>query len=215
MSVTFGEAVGRLDEEAFYALYGSWKAMAPERVAELLSAAGVGWWIAGGRAARVGAAPRRHEDTDVVIRVRDLDAARQAMRGWHLWQNIGGALCPLLPGVPLAEDCVQLWVRREARQPWRLDFLIDRGSTDEEWVFKRDASVRLPWDQATHTVDGVGCLRPEVALLFKAKLDRPKDRADLLAAGLAPARRTWLAGTLEKLGYHEWAELAREHAGRT
>jgi hypothetical protein len=52
-----------------------------------------------------------------------------------------------------------------------------------------------------------GALRP---LLYKARLDRPKDRADLLAARLDPAGRAWLAGTLERLGYDAWARLARQ-----
>jgi hypothetical protein len=55
--------------------------------------------------------------------------------------------------------------------------------------------VRLPWQRAVRTVDGVSYRRPEVALLFKARLDRPKDRADLLAAGLEPQARAWLADT--------------------
>jgi hypothetical protein len=85
--------------------------------------------------------------------------------------------------------------------------LLDRHSTDGEWVYKRDARVRLPWDKAVHAVDGVEYLRPEVALLFKAKHDRPKDHADLLAAHLDPAARSWLADTLELLGHREWARL--------
>ena len=60
-----------------------------------------------------------------------------------------------------------------------------------------------------HAVDGVEYLRPEVALLFKAKHDRPKDHADLLAARLDPAARSWLADTLGLLGHREWARLAR------
>ena len=89
--------------------------------------------------------------------------------------------------------CGQLWVRREARQPWRFEFLLDRLSMDEEWVYKRDVRVRLPWDRAVRTIGGVGYLRPEVALLFTANHDWPKDRADLLAARLDPAGRE-LAG---------------------
>ena len=71
------------------------------------------------------------------------------------------------------------------------------------------AWVRLPWARAVHTVDGISYFRPEVALLFKARPDRPKDRADLAAARLDPAGRAWLADTLELLGHHEWARLAR------
>ena len=31
-------------------------------------------------------------------------------------------------------------MRRDARSPWRMEFLIDRVSTGTEWVFKRDES---------------------------------------------------------------------------
>jgi hypothetical protein len=210
VSDAFREAIGRLDEDAFQALYGSWDPVAPQEVAELLAGAGVSWWIAGGRAARAGAPPRRHEDTDVAIRAGDLEAVRRVMGGWHLWEAVDGALRPLLPGVPLTPECGELWVRRDARQPWRLEFLLDYHSTGDEWVFKRDTSIRLPWRRALHTVGGIGYLRPEVALLYKARLDRPKDRADLLAARLDPAGRAWLAGTLERLGYDAWARLARQ-----
>jgi hypothetical protein len=76
-------------------------------------------------------------------------------------------------------------------------------------LFKRDARVRLPWERAVHTVDGIPFLRPEVALLHKAHLDRPKDRADLAVARLDPDARAWLAGTLEQLGHHTWAHIVR------
>jgi len=210
MSVPFLEAVDGLDEEAFQALYGPWEPLAPDEVAELLAASGMRWWIAGGRAARAGAAPRQHADTDVSVLAGDLPAVRQVMGGWHLWEAVEGTLRPLLPGVALTAGCHQLWVRRDARRPWAMEFLLDAVSTSEEWVFKRDPSVRLPWARAAHTVDGVGYLRPEVALLYKARPDRAKDRADLAAARLDPDARAWLAGTLERLGYREWAQLARE-----
>jgi hypothetical protein len=144
-----------------------------------------------------------------VVRIGELGAVREAIRGWHLWEAVDGALRPLMDGVPVSESCGQLWVRRDARQAWRLEFLLDRSSTDDEWVFKRDSRVRLPWHRAAHVVDGVGYLRPEAALLFKARPDRPKDRADLLAARLEPEARAWLADTLEALGHHDWARLAR------
>lgn len=48
-------------------------------------------------------------------------------------------------------------------------------SAMRDWVSKRDTSVRLPWERAVHTVGGIGYLRSEVALLLKARADRPKD----------------------------------------
>jgi hypothetical protein len=76
--------------------------------------------------------------------VPDLDSIRRVMGGWHLWEVADGALRPLLAGVAPSPACEQLWGRLEARQPWRFEFLLDRLSTDEEWVYKRDARVRLP-----------------------------------------------------------------------
>jgi hypothetical protein len=207
MDSAFARAANDLDEETFQALYGRWDPMEPGRVAELFGGSAVRWWVAGGRAARIGAVPRRHEDTDVALRRSDLDKLRGALSGWHLWEANSGALRPLLPGLPTTEGCEQLWLRRDAGHPWRLDLQLD--PSDEEWVFKRDASIRMPWARALRTVDGVRYLRPEVALLYKARLDRPKDRDDLAAAVLDADARTWLADTLEHLGHHDWARLAR------
>src|SRR5262249_837008 len=136
------------------------------------------WWIAGGRAARVGAVPRPHEDIDIMGLADDLGELREGIGGWALWGGVDGAVRPLRPTVGPRPECGQLWVRRDVRSPWRLEFLVDRVSTDQEWVFKRDPSVRLPWSRAVHVVDGIGYLRPEVALLFKPRGDRAKDRAD-------------------------------------
>jgi hypothetical protein len=209
MSVPFHQAIDGLDDASFHALYGPWDPMPPELMAGLLADCSARWLVAGGRAARAGAPPRHHEDTDVAIAVADLGAVRETLRDWHLWEANDGALKPLLPGVALTPDCQQLWTRRAAGQPWRFEFLVDWHSTDGEWVYKRDTRVRLPWDKAAHTVEGVEYLRPEVALLFKAKHDRPKDRDDLVAAHLDRSGRDWLADTLDLLGHREWARLAR------
>ena len=133
------------------------------------------------------------------------------MADWHLWEASSGALRPLLPGVALSEGCQQLWARRNAREPWQLDLPLDRSG--DEWVFKRDARVRVPWERALQTVDGIPYLRPEIALLHKAHHDRPKDREDLAAAQLDTDARDWLARTLEMLGHHSWAQPVR--AGQT
>jgi hypothetical protein len=203
----FAVALGKLDEDAFQLLYGRWDPLEPSQVADLLSSAPVRWYVAGGRAARVGAQPRHHDDTDVAVRADDLGQLRTVLADWHLWEAVSGALRPLLPGVALATGCQQLWARRNAREPWRLDLLLDRSG--DEWVFKRDARVRVPWERVLQTVDGISYLRPEIALLHKAHLDRAKDREDLAAAQLDAGARDWLVRTLEMLGHHSWAQLVR------
>ena len=138
VSDAFARAINDLDEEAFQLLYGRWDPLEPEQVADLLSALTGRWCIAGGRAARVGATARQHDDTDVVVRADDLDELRKALQDWHLWEANSGTLRPLLPGAALTEGCDQLWARRNAQEPWQLDLLLDRSG--DEWVFKRGAS---------------------------------------------------------------------------
>src|SRR3984885_9854447 len=204
MTVPFREAVNGLDEASFQALYGRWDPLTPEQFSDLLAGCGARWIVAGGRAARVGAPARHHSDIDISIRAADVGLIRAVMRDRPLGEADDGALKPLLPGVALTPDCEELWVRRDAGQPWRFEFLLDRYSTDDEWVYKRDPRGRLPLHRAVHTVGAVEYLRPELALLFKAKNDRPKDRADLLAAHLDPSGRDWLAETLDLQGQREW-----------
>ena len=120
------EAINNLHEETFQALYGRWVPLEPAQVAELFCASSVRWWIVGGRAARVGAPARNHEDTDVAVRINDLDELRNALSDWHLWEANSGTLRPLLPGDHLTEGCAQLWARRDAQHPWQLDLQLDR-----------------------------------------------------------------------------------------
>ncbi len=72
-------ALKDLDEEAFQLLYGRWDPLEPDQVADLFSEASLRWYVAGGRAARVGAPARHHEDTDVAVRADDFDQLRQAL----------------------------------------------------------------------------------------------------------------------------------------
>jgi hypothetical protein len=86
MGSAFAKAVNDLDEESFQALYGRWDPLEPAQVAELFRASSVRWWIAGGRAARIGAPARHHEDTDVAVSLEDIDELRKDLADWHLWE---------------------------------------------------------------------------------------------------------------------------------
>ena len=161
MGNAFAKVVNDLDEQAFQALYGRWDPLDPAQVAELFGASPVRWWIAGGRAARAGAPDRHHDDTDVAVRIDDLDRLRHDLSAWHLWEASSGTLRPLLPGDHLTGGCEQLWARRDAQHPWQLDLVLDR-SGDDGWAFKRDPRIRVPWERAVHTVHGIPYLRPEL-----------------------------------------------------
>lgn len=199
------------DAESFQAWYGAIRPLVPTAVAQLFAGSGLRWAIAGGRAARIGARESRaHEDTDVEVPAVQLPALRAHLVDWHLWQADDGWLRPLLPDDPLREGVNQLWVRRDAGSPWVLDVLLVPGD-GSEWVYRRDESTRLPWSRAHHVADSITYVRPEVALLFKAKQDRPKDRADREAAELTAEGRAWLVERLRAEGRNQWAEAVSRH----
>jgi hypothetical protein len=196
------------DEESFQAWYGPVRGLTPREVADLFVGSGIRWAVAGGRAARVGAKQsRHHEDTDVEVPATQLGRLREHLAEWHLWQVDDGGLRPLLADDELRPGVHQLWLRRDSSQPWVLDVLLVPGD-GEEWVYRRDEDVRLPWSRAHWVVGDATYVRPEIALLFKAKHDQSKDRSDLAAARLTEDGRAWLVERLRAEGRHEWAELA-------
>lgn len=214
MRRAFAKALDSLDDEQLAALYGRCDPLQPQQVAELLAGLEARWFIVGGRAARAGSAARSHDDTDVAVDIAGLGALRAQLADWDLWEAHEGTLRPLLPSDSMLKGREQLWMRRDSSQPWRLDILLDFSSRfgPDEWVFKKDNRIRVPWDRALQVIDGISYLRPELALLHKAHLDRPKDRGDLAAAQLRPEVRAWLAATLDEIGRHHWANLARSAA---
>jgi hypothetical protein len=61
MRRAFALALDGLEEERFQSLYGRLDPFAPSEVVELLAGSDVRWFIAGGRAARIGAPERRDQ----------------------------------------------------------------------------------------------------------------------------------------------------------
>lgn len=117
-------------------------------------------------------------------------------------------LRPILPGIRVLDDEEQFWLRTDAASPWLLDLLATPTDGDN-WVFKQDHRITRPFDEAVARFGGIPVMAPEVALLFKAAHDRPKDRADLRAVlpRLDAGQRDWLATSLRTWqGEHAWLE---------
>lgn len=208
--------VNDLDVQDFERLYGRWARRTPDDVAALLADYPGVWWIAGGWALQAfTGVEREHDDIDPSVLRDDLALLRRHLAGrLDVWTATDGALRPLLPDdAPdahpddvLPEGCGQVWTRQHAAAPWELDVLLSPGSADE-WVYKRDASLRMPLREALWERDGVRYLQPEIQLLHKAKAARPKDLLDLDSTlpHLGPRRRAWLAEALERtLPAHPW-----------
>jgi len=205
------------EDAEFFRRYGDWAPLDPAGLAAFMDGFPRPWWIVGGWAieAFTGAA-REHEDVDLSILACDVPALREHVGDrWHLWSNHGGTLRPLDDRFPepISTES-QIWVRASARDPWVIDLPItpDRGGL---WTNKRLPRHVAPLEEVTWVAgDGIRYLAPEVALLYKAALHRPKDDRDLerTLPLLAATARAWLAEAVAELyPLHPWLErLARD-----
>jgi hypothetical protein len=200
-------------------LYGSWAARTPRDVAALFANYSGVWWIAGGWAIEAFTGKHReHHDIDPSVLRDQLPLLRRYFAGrFDLWSAATGALRPLLPSdrpeasgdEVLLPGCGQLWLRESAADAWEYDILLSLGSS-EEWIYRRDPSLRLPLSSALWEQEGVLYLQPEIQLLYKAKARRAQDDADFRVTLplLDARRRAWLRDALAKTlpGVdHPWA----------
>ena len=184
-------------------------------VAALFGAAPFRWWISGGLALELhlGRTWRDHEDADVGMTRDDVPLLGAVLASWEIWLAAGGRLSRWT-GRPLQSGSHEnnLWCRRTADGPWELDVTVGDGDRNA-WIYRRDPTVRLPWDEAIlHTRDGLGYLAPELQLLFKSKDIRPKDELDAreVIPSLELTRQRRLADLLPEP--HPWRALLRSRA---
>ncbi|MDJ0952499.1 MAG: hypothetical protein QNJ81_02350 [Acidimicrobiia bacterium] len=154
-----------------------WVPMAIDEVLSHMAGAPFRWWLSGGHALEmhVGHSWREHEDTDLGLVRGEVDVVFEWFAGWSLAVAARGTVSEW-DGRPLADGENNIWARR--RDEWEIDLTIGDG-TDDEWVYRRDPTVRRPWRNAVlYNRDGVPYLAPDVQLLFKSKAVRPKDDVD-------------------------------------
>jgi aminoglycoside-2''-adenylyltransferase len=198
------------EEAVFRALYGPWQPLSPTEVARELAGFDRPWWVVGGWAIEAATGYRReHEDTDISILACDVPAFVEFLTGrWHVWNNAGGVLHPLGDRWKTVDDPgSQLWLRADATSPWVLDVPLT-PSEDGMWTNKRVAGHVAPVEAVTWTAaDGIRYLLPEIVLVYKARLRRPKDDPDFEATlpVLPRDRRQWMRRALADLvPDHHW-----------
>ena len=186
----------------------AWDAWSPHEAARHLEALTAPWYVTAGWALDLflGVQTREHPDLEIGVPEHRFAEVREVLSGFELVAVGDGQAWAL------SEESLttyrQTWVR-EPGGPWRVDVMREPWDGDT-WVFRRDAMVRLhAASLISRTADGIPYLQPEVVLLFKAKVVRPKDEVDFAAVlpHLGSNRRSWLrdALTLVHPG-HAWLE---------
>ena len=194
----------RAEDVYWFNLYGPWDALDMAGAVEFFDGFDRPWWLVGGWAIEAfTGAPREHEDIDVSILACDAPALREFVGDrWHLWTNVNGLIRPMSDQYPdLPEPDAQIWVRRNASSPWVMDMPVT-PDIDGLWQNKREPEHIAPLDEVTWVTDaGVRVINPEIALLFKARIERTKDRRDLDRALplLDGDQRAWLRDAVGRL----------------
>lgn len=189
----------------------NWEPLSLERAVAVFTGASFRWWICGGVALELYAEDtwRPHDDLDVGILRTEADSVYIWLTpAWDLWVAARGRLTPWHgEALDRGKDENNVWARESPDAPWRFDLTVGSGN-GIEWIYRRDESIRQPWDLAVQrTIDDIPYLTPEIQLLFKSKNPRPQD--DLDAERVIPLLDIRQKGFLENgLGKgHPWHAL--------
>lgn len=164
------------------------------RVTDAMKGYGRPWWVAGAWALdlHLGRRTRPHADIEISVLRADLPVLSEHLRGLDVQRVVAHATLEPWDGSSFGPPSHQLWTRDAATEdtswqafaedPTHLDFLVE-DVIDDRWVFRRDERITLPRAEiGARTSAGVPYVRPEIALLYKAKGSRFKDQRDFRVA---------------------------------
>lgn len=210
---------------------------AEARAMDAMAGCRMPWWVAGGWALElhVASARRRirpHADLEIAILRRDeralFDHFAGHLAGWQLCAVVRPGVLEDWDGRTLPRDVHQIWARRGAplppdphrfaADPTVIEIFFERADGDT-WSFRRWPSIARPLAAFGSTsARGVPFVRPEVALLYKAKHRRFKDQRDFDASAptLDATGRMWLATALDEVHPgHAWSTELRSSCDAT
>jgi aminoglycoside-2''-adenylyltransferase len=181
------------------------------RVADVMRTHRGPWGFAGGWAIDlfVGAATRPHADIDVALLRDDQEELRRTLADARIDKVVRGARLPWLADERLESPVHELHATWPDGAHLEL-VLNDRDVKTDEWVYRRDARVRLPLSRTFHSAGDIPYLAPEIVLLFKSRTPAPKDDVDLQVAlpHLDDAQAMWLRNAIVTTGGESrWLEL--------
>lgn len=186
------------DAGSFEPDLGMWDAWTPTQLSPKLEHADATWYVLAGWALDLfqGRQTREHEDLEIGVPAHEFGAVRGALAELELFVVGDGRAWPLGEAVLSAHR--QTWAREPESGLWRVDVIREPWDGDV-WVCRLDTRIRVPGDDlVARTREGIPYIRPEIALLFKAKAVRAKDEADFTAVLplLGDEQRRWLVDAL-------------------
>lgn len=195
-----------------------WQAWTPDRVAERLIDVSAPWCVAAGWALDlfIGKATRAHDDIEIAVPRTSFDEVAAALHEYE-WDVVGDGQVWPYADAHRHPELSQTWMRDPSTGYYHLDVFREPHAGDQ-WIYRRDPSLTIPYSELIETGEaGIPYLIPEVALLFKAHANRPKDDGDFARVlPLLPDHRIarlsqWLTRFYPQ---HEWlAELTGSPAG--
>ena len=197
-----------------------WDAWHPVEAARRLDGVRAPWYVAAGWALDlfVGEQRREHEDLEIAVPAARFDEIVEALLGFEFFvpgkDEAGNEIgWPLAAAGEHLEERHQTWVCEPSTGAWRID-VFREPSDGDEWICRRDARIRLPYDEVVaHSRDRIPYARPEIVLLFKAKHVRDKDEQDFadIEPLLEPDARGWLERSIALVHPgHAWLERLRD-----
>lgn len=187
-----------------------WQPWLPVEIWQRLAGVPVNWAIAGGWALDLfqGAQTRDHSDVEIEIPRREWPLVLSALGDCRIFSAVDGVVTALSSPLDVPAQVRQLWIADASLDAWRLDVMLAEGDA-QEWVFKRDPSIRAPRTSVTLYRNRIPYLAPEVVLLFKAKATREKDLLDFerCLPRLDASRREWLRAMIRHVHPgHPWLQ---------
>ena len=166
------------------------------------------WYVSGGWAidALVGRATRPHEDVEIGIARQDQGYLHRHLATWQLYKVVHNTrrndadLIPWEPEERFELPVHQIVAHCPGATPPEFEFFLNEV-WENEWQFRKERSIRRPLTESyLQTVQDIPVLAPELQLLYKATLHRPKDEHDFRTAlgYLDPDQRAWLKQALER-----------------
>jgi hypothetical protein len=174
------------------------------------------WLVAGGWAIDcfLGRETRRHEDLEITVPRDRQHAIHERFSDWTRLKIVprqegDGDIVPWEPNEYLELPIHQIVLQHPGFEPPEFEFFLNEIE-DGEWFFRRNRGIHRPLGEMIVVGPwGIPVVAPEVQLLFKARLHRPKDEADFSSVlpSLGPERSRWLRLALELQNPgHPWIE---------